>query len=1006
MNTESSRTIFIGPRTLEKEEVQIIVPTFDVLMNRIEDMRREAYNKRHLNHKNYTQRYNNTITIFGDRGTGKTSTMYTIINELRAKTNNILLDIIEPDNIGIEGKIMGCVLGFFKEEVDKLEFSIRKKEEQSGISSTKIKKEFFRDCRFKENNILKQAYNEVLEYYCYTETDYKTLLIKSYDDMNSYIKKSSYVFNADIEFSKKFEKFVDLFIEIKKSLHEEGGEGKEDNSFEDEPLIFIFIDDVDLNTSKCQEIIEAILKYASHSNIICVLTGDYATFTEEFTISLLKREKLKEGNLTVDINVINGMSILDSKRELAREYMKKVFPPAYRYYVNMWKLKVRPNYKFVNGGTEKGNIEDLFELLSGISARRGIENIFGYMGESEADREHFLPAFNIFDRTSRGLINAYYSLWKMKNVVDDYGTREYFINFKNVIENVLDSSNLFLEHLGEIKNNFILWGDDESQSKIDFEQIELYFSNMDKDKTLKKNNTYESKYAIFYLCYYITVVLPKIQYSPEKRRTVSKLAMFELIKNPVLNGQDTIIKIDDLIESYFTGSTLTPKNEEYNHTYCINFKEYICDILCESELYFSQMFYKKLVDSELFNYKIFTSEVNVSDEIMNELYIALYRALYKDKEEATEFLLNLYNNEMLNKYLTFLQIKTSEDIKINHIQQNFKILLEFISKKIIARSSKQNWKFKNKAFFMKDEVLQLLKCEFTKTCQSVLSLQNNLLEYVKQLESEYDELQFQLKLEELTNAVKDRRARKKEVNNLGKLESIESLLEKRKKYILIDLLRNAMFSEINKQVNEENQYKGINNKLNEIFADRLVNIMFKDMTQNGFFIKDEEASNESFIKFDLDNDDILENLNEFLNYNEDIDGASFYKKRIKGVFTVKNSNYQALVKKLDCLSISEYYILKYNLTEIYSRKSEYGSKEAKALIDSLDKNVKLKIRDGEEFKDFFDEEDRWIIKAYYLYMERFKNNVQISDLSDAKSYFSEVLEEARLRKELEDDGYI
>ena len=66
------------------------------------------------------------------------------------------------------------------------------------------------------------------------------------------------------------------------------------NNTKNEPLIYIFFDDIDLNTSKCLEIVNMILKYLCNVNIVVLVSGSYQTFSEAITISLLKKEINRE----------------------------------------------------------------------------------------------------------------------------------------------------------------------------------------------------------------------------------------------------------------------------------------------------------------------------------------------------------------------------------------------------------------------------------------------------------------------------------------------------------------------------------------------------------------------------------------------------------------------------------------------------------------------------------------------------------------------------------------
>lgn len=1002
MSTENKKSIFIGARTLKKEEVKIIVPTFDNIMSRVEDIRIEAH-KKHNEDENkdkedrskYIKKYNNTITLFGNRGTGKTSTMYTIINELSENKIDILLEIIEPDNIGSEGKIIGCVLGLFKDEIDKLQNEIKNKNYTRNQKLNKyINKNFFDDCRFIENNPLKQAYDEVLEYYCYTDSEYKKLLTCNYNDMNSYIKKSSHILNADIKFAKKFERFIEKFIECKKYFAN-NGEALKCNQ---EPLIFIFIDDVDLNTNKCQEIIEAILRYASHPNIICFITGDYNTFTEEFIISLLKRENLRDSNLWPSVKINNENTILKSKQELAHEYMKKVFPPAYRHYVNTWDLSLIPQYRFDIDMNEKR--ENLFQLLSKISKYRNVENIFGYNSENENKIVYFLPAYNMFDRTSRGLINVYYSLNNIHDNLKNYDSDKYFVSVKGIIENIIDSSSLLVKYNQEIKNKYILWGSDEKQSKIDFEQLEnLFKDDTDKEGISSDEKKIEIKYSLFYICYYISILLPDIQFLEEKRKAALKLATFELISNPKLNGYDTNVECDDTTERYFLNDVnYNGYHHKYsNYAYSINYMLFVRDMLLELNLEFSQKFYKNIVNSKLLGYEFFDKNYEMNEEKYNSLYKVFHKSLYGDETQDLNLLTYFYTNEKLNSYVTFLELKSNEEKASSYIEIIFKDVFQAIDRQINEKANQlKDSKIIEEIIEIGDVFLNVLKLQFKKLLSGKYNsiVSNSITEDIKFVVNKYNE-GISKKIHDDYIAEKEKGKDSKEkiskiTLDLSKLlyktheNEIEENFDNKKENLYTN---SEIFNKITELMIEVNLYELVDTFFYNIYKDIYI--------PNSIYA----AQNERILNFNLSDDKISTRVKEFLN---SYSGATYtiadeYKNEFRRKYD-ENIDNEGNVS----LTLLNYYQLRGILCGLLDSNARYCKGQARELIRALDNNVNMTFNAN---NDIFTEEGMWIVQAYSLFIQKANSEVMdISELEETKTYLRDILpkvKEKQIEKEKE-----
>lgn len=636
--------VFVGARVLSNEAIKNTMPTYDRIKDKIEDIRRMA----ETSGNKESNKHNNTISIFGKRGTGKTSIMYSLREELRKEGSlNIMLDMLEPDNIGTEGRIIGCILGLFKSEIEKLDKKIKKN--QDNIESCKLKNDYFENCRFKNNNPLRAKYDKLVEYYCYTEHDYRKLLISSYTDMNTYIKKSEYILSADIAFVEAFNQFIDEFIKVHKEINSQVNSGG--NSESKEPLIFIFIDDADLNIIKCQEIVESLLKYTTHKNIVCIVSGDYKTFSEQFIVSLLKKEELSTSNIQLDSKILDDKTLLDRKQILGHEYMKKVFPPAYRNHVNVWDLKVRSRYKFGNDKNSK-SLKELFEKLIEY---RNVENIFGYKNRKrgEIDFEYYA---HMLDETSRGLTNIYYILNNGIAILDklkdsdgidsDRFQQKYFEIVKEVIDNIIDSSTLLVQKESEIREKYIVWGSTENTTVIKFDELETF---------IEQDENEDLRLGIFFITYLTSELLEDAVFDNNKKRD-SKRRIFEKI---ILKGvfEKTILK--DIFYHYDS------KYYEYITSENLKLEGNLSYFVIDNNLGFSQRFIENVMYRNW--QRILDDRAEVSASNFDEKFlIVLYNSLSIIREEAKIYLYNLQiSNPGIFNYIG--EICSSNKANMDHI---------------------------------------------------------------------------------------------------------------------------------------------------------------------------------------------------------------------------------------------------------------------------------------------------------------------------------------------------
>lgn len=450
----------IGSRELSKVEANLILPTFDKIFTQIDEIRLSLSEKNSSTEEveNAIQKTNN-IGILGPRGAGKTSLLKTIARRLKSSSeskNDIILPIVIPENMSASSTLMATILGLFKKEVEEIDKS--------------KKKDVDRNCIREENAELRRKYSEVIKQYVFIQKEYRDILINEFTTENEYTKKSNEIFNSDIEFITRFNEFVEELVSCK-------GENV---------LIFFFIDDIDLSTSRCTDVIKTLLSYISHKNIVTFISGDLNTFEEALTIDFLRQEKALENRAWNGRFLSDRKTLLESKRDLAYEYLKKVVPPMYRHTIKRWSLEDRGNYVIDSANSLKLS-ELLIETLEGI-VNPSLFKFTNYQNNARGVQENLHYTYHLFDDTSRGINNVY-------NVLSIINTRKKdnveisFSDKKVLIETIAASKPVFNEFREQLFGNIISFGSDEKSTFIRFDNLKYMIDDGlgSSDKNIKSD---------------------------------------------------------------------------------------------------------------------------------------------------------------------------------------------------------------------------------------------------------------------------------------------------------------------------------------------------------------------------------------------------------------------------------------------------------------------------------------------------------------------------------------
>jgi len=253
------------------------------------------------NPKEKFQRVYNTITLSGTRGTGKTSFLYTLKNDLK-NDNNIgkdveYLDIIDPTLIEEKGHIFLNIVARINTLVDDIDTQKRKDEERYN----------------KWNETLKKlaAGLPMLDGICggLDPSDWNDTTFVMMDGL----KRVNGANNLELYFHKYIEQSLELL-------------GKK--------YFIIAFDDVDTDFSKGWLVLEVLRKYLTSPQIITFLSGDLDLYSfvvrkhqwKNFGKSLLKNEYDKEN----DESFTYAKEYPRLVEKLTSQYMIKLLKPEYR----------------------------------------------------------------------------------------------------------------------------------------------------------------------------------------------------------------------------------------------------------------------------------------------------------------------------------------------------------------------------------------------------------------------------------------------------------------------------------------------------------------------------------------------------------------------------------------------------------------------------------------------------------------------------------------------------
>lgn len=404
----------VGIKILNDVQMKNVFPDYTDVISRIEEHRKwlVEHQMQQFQQYQYNLMYDNVISIFGKRGTGKTSVAFTLHKKLEEDARHsydIVLPIIIPEVIPADGSALGWLLAIVKDQILEFEQVLERQLAKPGDEIGTDR--FWENCKYhqagKQGFRLSEELDRLVE--LFHSAKYNPANELSYNiAVGNSVKQSQNYY----EFAKAIVTFWDHWVSAIRELYKAQQNSREEIA----PLIYFVFDDVDLAPQKVDELLSIIIKYLSHPNIIVITTADEEMFLEVIEERLNRdigrlpkewRHYLK----SIDMNENDWGYPLEGPEEVrsnesgelicktARRYLGKVMPTSTRYYLKEFNT-VEEKRRF--------HLDEGMGLWEGICSQVDRLLVFSasanFLTENQTDRDYYL---NFLGSTSRQVGNAY-----------------------------------------------------------------------------------------------------------------------------------------------------------------------------------------------------------------------------------------------------------------------------------------------------------------------------------------------------------------------------------------------------------------------------------------------------------------------------------------------------------------------------------------------------------------------------------------------------------------------
>lgn len=275
MNSRS----FEGTDIIHKAEFDRVIKLIDSKIEENKDKGSETYG-----------RYNDTITILGSRGSGKTSFLMSVLHYYKKDKNVNVIELIDPTLIEEKGHIFLTLISLIADKVEKV---INKKECDPYCKE-------YRQRKCWEDKLKKMAAG-------LPSIDIENVsLYSNWHDPEHVMLKGLEAVKAAKELETNFNDIVEEALNIL---------GKK--------AFLIVFDDIDVNFNNGWKVLETIRKYLTSPKIITLLSGDIKLFSK--AIRKYQWKNLGNELLTWEGEKLKRIEMFDEMvTELESQYMQKI----------------------------------------------------------------------------------------------------------------------------------------------------------------------------------------------------------------------------------------------------------------------------------------------------------------------------------------------------------------------------------------------------------------------------------------------------------------------------------------------------------------------------------------------------------------------------------------------------------------------------------------------------------------------------------------------------------
>lgn len=410
-------------RPLDHEQISSSLPDYEQLLDAVKRLRERSGSGQEMDEMGAAQpssMYNNILAIFGGRGSGKTSVLMTLRQDLlmgrRLKKDgagaDIILPIISPELISDYSTMLSWVLAMFQSEVERIDQRLREHpdlfkqlEKQYGTGTCDLKS---------RQSFLRREYDDLMRE-SGSNRIFREMHRYEYEDL---LRLQAIHAKGQYQLMHRLGKFWDMVIEVQRRLEPQ-----------ESPLIFIMFDDIDLAPERSMELLMSAYKYFSNPHVVIVLSAAKKTLHQVLTYRMYEKVVGSDFSSLIQGNDIQGYRQevrrnsyrMDRASEAAIEYLNKVIPQVNRYELNRFdtydkKLTFRypckvegPEMLTEERSVSLGNLMvqcmDAYQLTVGgenFMKKKEEEGEENQNGKNEMAREYYL----LFGDKSRYITNA------------------------------------------------------------------------------------------------------------------------------------------------------------------------------------------------------------------------------------------------------------------------------------------------------------------------------------------------------------------------------------------------------------------------------------------------------------------------------------------------------------------------------------------------------------------------------------------------------------------------